>query len=244
MTWANRFRLFFGLIAVLVIVLVSTLVLSVRQTEVASSTASVKAITYTVGSDYAGTVVDEKVKQGDTVTKGEPLLTIQSAAVATASAVKGGIPANESYTVAPGGMLTLTATQPGLIEKLGAQVGGFVSAGSAIATIDQAGSLYVQAKFRLDPYDFSRIQKGARVDLVLPDQQQLSGEVSQIKVTTTSGGAASAEIKVTSSQLAKRASHGLAVPGTPIQATLHLRDDGPLGGLRVLFVDLLHKLHL
>jgi len=177
MTWANRFRLFFGLIAVLVIVLVSTLVLSVRQTEVASSTASVRAVTYTVGSDYAGTVVDEKVKQGDTVTKGEPLLTIQSAAVATASAVKGGIPANESYTVAPGGMLTLTATQPGVIERLGTQVGGFVSAGSAIATIDQAGSLYVQAKFRLDPYDFSRIQKGARVDLVLPDQQQLSGEV-------------------------------------------------------------------
>jgi len=119
-----------------------------------------------------------------------------------------------------------------------------VSAGSAIATIDQAGSLYVQAKFRLDPYDFSRIQKGARVDLVLPDQQQLSGEVSQVKVTTTSGGAASAEIKVTSSQLAKRASHELAAPGTPIQATLHLRDDGPLGGLRVLFVELLHKLHL
>ena len=244
MTWANRFRLFFGLIAVFVIVLVSTLVLSVRQTEVTSSTASVRAVTYTVGSDYAGTVVDEKVKQGDTVTKGEPLLTIQSAAVATASAVKGGIPANESYTVAPGGMLTLTATQPGVIERLGTQVGGFVSAGSAIATIDQAGSLYVQAKFRLDPYDFSRIQKGARVDLVLPDQQQLSGEVSQVKMTTTSGGAASAEIKVTSSQLAKRASHELAAPGTPIQATLHLRDDGPLGGLRVLFVELLHKLHL
>jgi len=244
MTWANRFRLFFGLIVVLAIVLVSTLILSVRQTEVASSTASVKAITYTVGSDYAGTVVDEKVKQGDTVTKGEPLLTIQSAAVATASTQKGGIPSNESYTVSPGGMLTLKATQPGVIEKLGAQIGGFVSAGSAIATIDQAGSLYVQAKFRVDPYDFSRIQKGARVDLVLPDQRQVTGTVSQIKVTTTSGGEASAEIKVTSSQLAGRASHGLAVPGTPIQATLHLRDDGLLGGLRVLFVDLLHKLHL
>jgi multidrug resistance efflux pump len=244
MTWANRFRLFIGLIVVLTIVLVSTLILSVRQTEVASSTASVKAITYTVGSDYAGTVVDEKVKQGDTVTKGEALLTIQSAAVAAASADQGGIPANESYTVAPGGMLTLKATEPGVIEKLGAHVGGFVSAGSAIATIDQAGSLYVQAKFRVDPYDFSRIQKGARVDLVLPDQQQLSGAVSQIKVTTTSGGAASAEIKVSCSQLSGRASHGLAVPGTPIQATLHLRDDGLLGGLRVLFVDLLHKLHL
>lgn len=244
MTWANRLRLFVGLIAVLAVVLVSTLILSVRQSEVTSSTASVKAITYSVGSDYAGTVVDEKVKQGDTVTKGEPLLTIQSAAVATASAIKGGIPANESYTVARGGMLTLNATQPGVIEKLSAQDGGFVSAGSSLATIDRADSLYVQAKFRVDPYDFSRISKGAHVDLVLPDQHQVSGTVSQIKVTTTSGGAASAEIKVTSSQLTQGASHGLAVPGTPIQATLRLRDDGPLGGLRVLFVSLLHKLHL
>lgn len=244
MTWANRFRLFFGLIVVLAIVLVATLILSVRQTEVASSTATVKAVTYAVGSDYAGTVVDEKVKQGDTVTKGQELFTIQSAAVATASAVKGGIPVNESYTVGSGGMLTLKATEPGVVEKLGAQVGGFVSAGSALATIDRAGSLYVQAKFRLDPYDFSRIQKGAQVDLVLPDQQQVSGTVSQIKVTTTGGGAASAEVKVTSPELAARASNGLAVPGTPIQATLRLRDDGPLGGLRVMFVDLLHKLHL
>ena len=43
MTWTNRFRLFFGLIVILAIVLAATLILSVRQTEVASSTASVKA---------------------------------------------------------------------------------------------------------------------------------------------------------------------------------------------------------
>jgi multidrug resistance efflux pump len=244
MTWANRARLFVGLVVVILIVLVSTLVLSVRQTQVASTSASVKAISYSVGSDYAGTVVDEKVKQGDTVTKGQPLMTIQSAAVAAASAVTGGIPANESYTVASGGMLTLKATEPGVIESLGAQIGGFVSAGSPLATIYRSDSLYVDAKFTIDPYDFSRIQKGARVDLVLPNQQQLSGSVSQIKVTTTSGGAASAEIKVTSPQLVLGKDNGLAVPGTPIQANLRLRDDGLLGGIRVLFVNLLQKLHL
>lgn len=244
MTWSNRFRLFVGVIVVFVIVGISTLVLSVRETQVTSSTASVKAITYSVGSAYAGVVVDQKVKTGDKVTKGQPLMTIQSAAVETASATKPGIPASESYSVASGGMITLNATEPGVVETIGAHVGGFVSAGSALATVDQAKSLYVLAKFRIDPYDFSRIQKGARVDLVMPNQQQLTGTVSQIHVTTTSGGAASASIQVTSPQLVLGQDDGLVTPGTPVAATLRLRDDGPLGGLRTMFVYLLQKLHL
>ncbi len=244
MTWANRLRLFVGLIVVVAIVAVATLVLSIRETQVSSSTASVKAITYSVGSDYAGTVIDEKVKAGDTVKKGQPLMTIQSAAVETASATKPGVPSSESYTVASGGMLTLNATEPGVIESVGAHVGGFVSAGSTLATIDQAGSLFVLAKFRIDPYDFSRIQKGARVDLIMPNQQQLTGAVSQIHVTTTTGGAASASVEVTSPELVPGQDSGLVTPGTPVAATLHLRDDGPLGGLRTMFVSLLQKLHL
>ena len=244
MTWANRFRLLFGLLAVFAIVLVSTLVLSVRQAEVSSTSASVKALTYSVGSDFAGTVTELKVKEGDTVTRGEPLLTLQSAAVVTASAVKGGIPASASYTVGPSGTLTLNATEAGVVEKLGVQVGGFVSAGSALATIDRAQSLFVQAKFHLDPYDFSRIQKGARVDLVMPDQRQVTGTVSQIRVTTAGNGTASAEVEVRTPQLKLGGDNGLGSPGTPVQATLRLRDDGPLGGLRVMFAQLLQKLHL
>lgn len=244
MTWSNRLRLLLGVVVVIAIVGVSTLILSIRETQAASSTASVKAVTYSIGSDYAGVVVDEKVKPGDKVTKGEPLMTIQSAAVEAASATKPGIPTSESYTVASGGMLTLNATEPGVVETIGAHVGGFVSAGSALATIDQAKSLYVLAKFRIDPYDFSRIQKGAHVDLVMPNQQQLSGTVSKIHVTTTSGGTASASIEVSSPHLVLGQDDGLVMPGTPVAATLRLRDDGPLGGLRTMFVALLRKVHL
>ncbi|HEX4400797.1 MAG TPA: HlyD family efflux transporter periplasmic adaptor subunit [Galbitalea sp.] len=244
MTWANRFRLFVGLIAVIGIVLAATLVLSVRETEVASSSASVKAVSYSVGSDYAGTVVAEKVKTGETVKKGQPLMTIQSAALATAALTKGGVPTSEAYTVAPGGMLTLTATEPGEVATMGAHAGGFVSAGSQLATIDRAGSLYVQAQFHIDPYDFSRIEKGARVDLVLPNQQELTGAVSQISVTTTTAGAAHVRIQVSSRGLVLGKDNGLITPGTPVDATLRLRDEGPLGGLRELFVSLLQKLHL
>jgi multidrug resistance efflux pump len=243
MTWANRFRLFLGLIVVLVIVLACTLVLSQRETEVDSQSASVKAVTYSVGADYAGTVVTENVNQGDTVKAGQPLLTIQSATLAAALAARTKVPASTAYTVSTPGLLTLVATQPGTVSRIGAHVGGFVSAGSALASIDRSGSLYVLADFHLDPYDFSRVQKNARVDLVLPNQQQLSGTVSRITVTTIDGNA-DASVEVRSDQLVRGTHNGLVMPGTPISATLHLRPDGPLGGLRESFVSLLEKVGL
>jgi multidrug resistance efflux pump len=243
MTWANRFRLFVGLVVVLAIVLGLTLILSQRETEADSRSATVKAVTYSIGSDYAGTVMTQNVNQGDAVKAGQPLLTIQSATLAAALATKVKVPASTAYTVASTGVLTLVATEPGIVSTIGAHVGGFVSAGSQLATIDRTGSLYVLADFRLDPYDFSRIQKGAKVDLILPNQQQLTGTVSRISVTTLAGQA-DASIEVRSAQLVRGTHNGLVVPGTPISATLHLRPDGPLGGLKENFVSLLEKIGL
>lgn len=243
MTWSNRFRLFLGMIVVLAVVLGCTLVLSQRETQVDSRSASVKATTYSVGADYAGTVVTQKVNQGDTVKTGQPLLTIQSATLAAALAAKTKVPSSTAYTVTAPGLLTLIATQPGIVSQIGAHVGGFVSAGSALATIDRAGSLFVLADFQLDPYDFSRVQKGARVDLTLPNQEQLAGTVSRISVTTVSGKA-EVSIEVRSAQLVRGTHNGLVMPGTPITATLHLRADGPLGGLKETFVSLLHTVGL
>ena len=243
MTWANRFRLLLGFVVVVGIVLGCTLILSQRETEVDSRSASVKATTYTVGSDYAGTVVTQSVKQGDTVKTGQPLLTIQSATLAAALAARTKVPTSTAYTVTAPGTLTLLATQPGIVSKIGAHVGGFVSAGSAVATIDRAGSLFVLADFHLDPYDFSRVQKGAKVDLILPNQQQLTGTVASITVKTV-GGKANASIEVHSAQLVRGTHNGLVMPGTPISATLRLRPDGPLGGLRESFVSLLEKIGL
>jgi multidrug resistance efflux pump len=243
MTWSNRIRLFLGLVVVVVIVLGFTLILSQRETEAASRSASVKAITYTVGSDYAGTVTKQDVNQGDAVKAGQPLLTIQSATLAAALAAKTKVPASTAYTVTAPGLMTLVATQPGIVSKIGAHVGGFVSAGSALATIDRTGSLYVLADFHLDPYDFSRVQKGATVDLTLPNQDQLTGTVSRISVTTV-GGSADAAIEVTSMQLVRGTHNGLVLPGTPVSATLHLRPDGLLGGLRQAALTLLEKIGL
>jgi multidrug resistance efflux pump len=240
MTWANRMRLVVGLIVVVAVVAAATLILSQRQTETASTTASIKAISYSIGSDYAGTVTDAKVKVGQSVRAGQPLLVIQSASLARDQKSKTTVPTNSAYRVGPGGVVTLLATEPGFVSNVGASVGGFVAAGAPLATIDRSGSLYVLATFHLDPYDFSRIDNGAEVGLTLPNQQLLVGQVSQINVTTESGSA-DASIKVRSSELRRGSYSGLVEPGTPISAILHLRDDGPLAGVKETFLSLVRQ---
>ncbi|MCU1576701.1 MAG: hypothetical protein JWP70_1405 [Leifsonia sp.] len=246
MTWGNRFRLLLGFVVVLAIVAGATLVLNQRQSQVASTTASIQSVSYTVGSDYAGTVVSQAVNQGDRVKKGQPLFTVQSATLLQALTGPSGqkvVPQSTAYTVSSDGMLTLVATEPGIVSTIGARVGSFISAGEGLATIDRSGSLYALAKFRVDSYDFSRIDQGASVELVLPNQQRVPGTVSVIRVQTIQGQA-DAEVEVKSSGLTYGAYNGLVQPGTPVNAIMHLRDNGPFAGVKVTFSNLLQQIGL
>jgi multidrug resistance efflux pump len=231
MTWGNRFRLLVGLVVVVAIVGAATLVLNQRESQVASTTASIKAISYSVGSDYAGTVVKQSVKQGDKVKQGDPLITIQSANLTADLANEKPKPTSTAYTVGSDGQLTLNATQPGIVSKVNASVGGFVSAGQPLARIDRTGTLYTLATFKLDPYDFSRIQKGARVDLALPNSQKVVGTVSVVRVQTVKG-TADASVEIASHGLEIGSHNGLVQPGTPVTAVMHLREDGPFAGVK------------
>jgi multidrug resistance efflux pump len=231
MTWANRIRLVFGLIVVVAVVGTFTLVLNQRQTQVASDTASIEAISYPVGADYAGTVTSQAVEEGDEVTKGDPLLTIQSASLLTAINGPVAVPKSPAYVADSSGELTLIATEDGVVSELDATTGGFVGAGQTLATIDQAGSLYVLAEFTLDPYDFSRLEEGAVVELVLPDHQRIVGFVSVVSVETVKGEA-NIEVEIKSDELVQGTHNGLVEPGTPVTAIMHLRDDGPFAGIK------------
>jgi multidrug resistance efflux pump len=241
MTWGNRFRLLGGLILVLAIVAGATLVLNQRENQVASGSASISAISYAVGSDYGGSVVSESVKEGDKVKKGDPLMTIQSASLLRDMNSSKTMPESAAYTVSKDGTLTLTATEPGTVSGIKAQVGGLVGAGQPLAMIDRSGPFFVLAKFRVDSYDFARVQKGARVEIVLPNHQRVAGTVSDVKVQTV-GGKADAEVKVLSKDLIVGSHDGLVEPGTPVTAIMHLRDDGPLAGVKDSFFSLLEQI--
>lgn len=230
MTWASRFKLFFGLIGVIAVVAVLTLVFNQRQAQTASVSATIDAERYPVGVDYGGTVSKRLVDDGDRVSTGDPLFVVQSPSL-QADLAEGLVQLETvAYSVSTDGEITLTAAVDGTVGDVTTEQGSFVQAGQVLATIDRAGSLYVSADYVLSPRDYSRIERDASVQIVLPNQQIVTGTVESIEVATNDG-AAEATARVVSDTLVDGAFNGLVARGTPVSTSLSLRDDGPLAGV-------------
>ncbi len=241
MTWANRFKLAFGILAVLVLVAAATVVFNQRQSQVLSSTAQIDADHYDVGTDYGGLVIERHVDEGDAVVAGERLLTIESPMLLRD--IEQGIVPEDLTSVADDGTLVVRASVDGTVSALDIDAGGYASSGGVVATIDGAGTLDVEAEFVLTPRDFGRIPDQALVDLRLPDGTEFAGTVTDISVTTVDGEA-HVTARISSDALTEGDRNGLVRPGTPLEATLHLRDDGPLAGATDALSDLARKVGL
>lgn len=231
MTWTNRFRLFGGILGVLLIVAVLTLIFNQRQTKATSLTATVAADSYDVGAAYGGTVIKQYVKDGDVVAKGQKLFTINS--VPLQQDLSNGLQLQNSDAYdydKKAGTLTYKATVAGQITDLQAKLGNSLGTGAPFATISIVNSQYVDAKFLLSPGDYARIEKGAAVDIVLPNNQIISGTVTTIVVTTDQSKALT-DVRVDSKALSGAALANVNQAGTPVTASVHLRDDGPLAGV-------------
>lgn len=111
------------------------------------------------------------------------------------------------------------------------KTGGYIQAGAELGTIDKLDSLSVTSSFTLTPRDYERINSGAIVDLQLPNAKVLEGRVRKVNVVTNDQGQAKTTVEVVSNALKSGGDDGLSAPGTPIEATLHLRDDGVLAGV-------------
>ena len=241
MTWATRFKLFVGVLMVLVVVAGLTVVFNQRQSRVTSTSASIEAKRYPVGIDYGGTVTDAYVSEGDRVNAGDELFTLQSPSLQSDLAKGLFKPETVAYSVADDGIVTLTAAVAGTVTDISTEAGSFVQAGQVLATIDRAGSLFVSAEYILSARDYARIDDGATVDLLLPNQQVVTGTVGTISVETADGEAEST-VLVTSDGLVDGAYNGLVKRGTPVTATLLLRDDGIFAGVHDGIVDFLAKI--
>ncbi len=125
--------------------------------------------------------------------------------------------------------MTYKALSDGRLSDVTAQTGGFVQNGANLATITSDGSQYALADFVLSPRDYERIVKGAPVSLRLPDDRNVEGTVQSVSVTTENGQAKT-RVTVASDALKNPQIAELTHPGTPVSATLSLRDDGPLAG--------------
>ena len=227
MTWSTRLRLFFGILVIVVLVGALTIALSHRKGEATADSASVSAIDYSVGSDYGGTVVDQHVEAGDLVREGDPIATIQSNDLSRDLAE--GIPVSSSdvFDINDDGTILVKSSVTGIVREVDAQAGAFATAGGAVATIADLDSLSVTAEFRLSPTDFARIYSGADALVTLPDDAELEGVVESVEATTVDGDAiAIVEVDIDESEYGNH--DGLLAPGTPVAATMSLRNEDAL----------------
>ena len=241
MTWSNRFRLLTGTLVVLLIVTSATYVFSRRQGQAVSVTAQIVAASYGVGSDYSGLVVARDVKPGDHVAANDPLFVVQSLQVARD--VSTGALDKARTDVSASGDLTVRAAVAGTIKTIDVNEGGYVSSGVVVATIEGDASLSAEAVFVLAPRDFGRIEPHAAVDLLLPDQRKVHGTVTDMSVSTVAGDA-HVTVTIASDGLVAGQDNGLIRGGTPLVASLHLRDDGPLAGMKDAISNLMRKVGL
>lgn len=242
MTWTNRFRLFGGLLGVFALVAVLTLVFNQRQTQAQSQSAEIQTDTANIGAGYGGTVIEQYVDDAEEVEVGQKLFTLQSPALQADVANDIEVKGNGAYAVnAKKGTVTYKATVAGRVDELAAKLGSTLTPGAPFAKITVTGSQYVEANYLLTPRDYERLQTGASASILLPNNQKLEGTVSDIKVATEQAKAA-AQIRVDSTELTDPALATLTRTGTPVVATVQLRDDGPLAGVADSLFDFARKI--
>lgn len=225
MTWGARLRLTLGLLLVLGLVGWLTVHLNAARGQATSSSAEIRTQTYDVGSSYAGLVVAQEVAVGDTVTEGQPLFVVDSAALRHDLSIGLVTPDAEAPGIGADGTLTVTAAADGIVSDLAVSRGTFVQAGTRMATVDTDGTLTVNAEYTLSPEQFARVDDGAHVAVRLPDGSTLDGAVHHVDAVTAAGKT-QAVVTVSSRGLVRGAADGLVAPGTPVTAVLELDNEG------------------
>lgn len=245
MTWTNRFRLLGGMLGVILTVAALTLIFNQRQTHAASQTATVGASTYTIGPISSGTVTKQYVGTGAIVDKGDKLCRVQSPMLRQEIANGLEISDSTAYDInTETGTLTYKATAAGELTTMSCSAGTSLTGGQSFAKISAEQSQFVAAHYQLTPRAYERVEVGAAASLLMPDNSSVEATVSHIKVSTDEHGQAQTEVRVDSPALRSGELGDLAKPGTPVVATLELRDDGPLAGASDLAFGFLRQIGL
>ncbi|WP_022882954.1 HlyD family efflux transporter periplasmic adaptor subunit [Gryllotalpicola ginsengisoli] len=225
MTWIARLKLLGGVVSVILLVAVLTVVFTQRVSHATSESASIEALSYPVGSTFGGVVTHVYVQQGGHVKKGDRLIDVRPTQTDALLSKNAKTP----YSVTTDGVTTLLATADGSVADLNVPAGGFATAGQTIATVDEDDSLYVRAELTLSPQDYARILPGAAATVTLPNQRDLKGHVESLEVRTEAGQAVTTA-KIAVKGLVDHGDLGLQSPGTPVQVSIALHDDGVFSG--------------
>lgn len=242
MTWANRFRLLAGILVLALVLSALTLVFNQRQSRVASASASVDAPYAVVGSGYGGVVTAQLVSPGQQVHRGDEMFRVVSPQVQHDASLGFQPAPNDAFTVdAATGSITYRAVIDGQVSKIDATLGSYLQAGAALATVTAETPKSVIAEFDLEPSAHARVDPGAAVTVNLADYRQIKGTVSDLSVTTRDGRTLTT-VRVVAPALEDPQYAHLTRAGSPVQAVMELRDEGPLSGTRDAMMEFLIKI--
>ncbi|MDI9627627.1 MAG: biotin/lipoyl-binding protein [Acidobacteriota bacterium] len=230
MNLRNHIKLWGGIAAVLILMTALTLLFNQRQQQVPSDHAIVDAPVSNVASSYGGVVTQVFVAEGDEVTVGEPMFVVTSASLQQAFA-QGAQPAsNVAFDLDPArGLVTYKAVADGYVTNVKGVLGSFVNDGESLAAIVSDQERSVLASYTLSPLDYGRVELGARAEILMPNNDRLSGEVAGVQITSSNGETVS-EVRVVSDELNAAELGTLGQRGTPVSVSMSLRDDGFLAG--------------
>lgn len=226
MTWSNRLRLLGGLVVVVAVVAAATFHLNGSRARVESTAAQISAESYSVATPYSGLVVEQLVELGDEVVDGQPLFRLDSANLQRDLAM-GAVPTRTVETaIDADGYLVVRATGDGTLTALAVEPGTFARESTELATVQRAGSLFVEAQYLLTTDQYARMGATPRATIVLPDRTEVPGEVSDVAVEDQDGEARIVVSVQSDELLAAQAADRLVVAGAPVVVRLHLENDG------------------
>lgn len=231
MTWTIRLKLWGGIFVVTALVFGLTLLFNQRQSQVASITASVDAPAAIVGSPYGGVVTELHVRQGDAVTAGDELFTLNSIQLQQDIGYGLRPVSTDAYTLDPAsGTITYKAVSDGYVAALDAELGTFLPNGTPMAQVVADGERTVTAQFELEPTEYGRVEQGAAARILLPNNKTVPGTVRGVEVNTNGSGNAVTRVTIASDALTDPDLAALTRLDTPVMVVMDLRDDGWLAG--------------
>jgi multidrug resistance efflux pump len=231
----TRLKYLIGMVVVVGAVAALVLSMNHRINTVHDVSATVRTDDYTVGTPYAGTVVARKVDVGDQVGKGDTLFVVQSSELAREIAKDAIEPEKSPYDIRGDSKVVIRATSAGKVSEVQPIEGAYVAANSTLAQVQEQGTSYVQADFRLTPKQYALMRGADDVTVRLPDEQSVQAEIDRIGVRTA-GESAATRLRVVSPALNNR---GLFASGTPVDVDVTLRRDGLVEQVRALLGGLL-----
>lgn len=244
MSIINHIKLWGGILVTLVLMAALTLLFNQRQQQVVSDVARVDAPVSTVGSSYGGVVTEVLISEGEAATVGQPLFEVTSSSLQEAYSLGARPESNEAFDLDPAsGRVIYKSVTDGFITNVNAAHGSYVNDGESLATIVSDDDRSVLATYTLSPLDYGRVDVGGAVEILLPNNTKLDGEVAGVQVTSSNGDTVS-EVRVVSQELNSADLGTLGQRGTPVQVTMPLRDDGFLAGPTDAVLSFLTKIGL